>query len=75
MFLTVGKLDVNKRQTHWSDPLRGSLGECVGVIKEGKMVNIQSLRHEIKVSSVIHSFSKPFDNYIIECWLYASLCT
>lgn len=38
------------------------------------MVSIQSLRHEIKVSSVIRSFSKPFDNYIIECWLYASHC-
>lgn len=37
------------------------------------MVSIQSLRHEIKVSSVIRSFSKPFDNYIIECYMPATV--
>ena len=36
------------------------------------MISIQSLRHDPGVSSVTYSFSKPFDNFIIQCWLYAS---
>ena len=38
------------------------------------MISIQSLRHDPGVSSGTYSFSKPFDKYIIQCWLYASHC-
>ena len=38
------------------------------------MISIQSLRHDIGASSFTYSFSKPVNNYTVQCWLYASHC-